>query len=53
MATVARALDVWRQQPVWRVLQKRGMHLDHSWSASAQRYLSAYKAVVASRPDIT
>ena len=44
LATVRRALDAWNTPTVWRTLQKRGMSLDFSWSASAQRYLSVYQA---------
>jgi len=46
LATIVRAIDTWKRPPHWRALQKRGMADDFSWSASAQRYISLYNAVL-------
>lgn len=41
--TIRRALHYYREEPeVWRMLQKRGMTGDYSWTRSAARYLSIY-----------
>jgi starch synthase len=39
---MGRALEVYRAPERWREIQLRGMALDLSWDASAQRYVSAY-----------
>jgi len=46
---LARALRLYRHQEQWRELQRRGMREDHSWQASARRYVELYETAVGSR----
>ncbi|MFN4178887.1 MAG: glycogen synthase GlgA, partial [Armatimonadota bacterium] len=38
VATVGRALNVYRDQGLWRALQRNAMKTDFSWDKSAQDY---------------
>ncbi len=42
-AAIVRALEVYRFNGVWRTLQEHGMKADHSWDASARRYVEVYR----------
>lgn len=42
-AAVVRALEFFRFKDNWRMLQQRGMAADHSWHASAARYVEVYR----------
>jgi starch synthase len=42
-AAIVRALEVFRFKSIWRTLQRRGMAADHSWRASATRYVDVYR----------
>ena len=42
-AAIVRALEVYRCNDIWRTLQQRGMRADHSWHASAIRYVEVYR----------
>ncbi|GHO61030.1 hypothetical protein KSB_95050 [Ktedonobacter robiniae] len=46
-AAIMRALTVYRFKDVWRTLQIRGMQADHSWGASARRYVDIYRNALA------
>ncbi|GHO91158.1 glycogen synthase [Reticulibacter mediterranei] len=46
-AAIVRALTVYRFKDTWRTLQIRGMTLDHSWHASAARYVEIYRNALA------
>lgn len=46
-AAIVRALTVYRFKDVWRTLQQRGMAADHSWGASARRYVDIYRNALA------
>lgn len=46
-AAVIRALTVYRFKDTWRTLQQRGMLADHSWGASARRYVDVYRNALA------
>ncbi len=46
-AAIVRALTVYRFKDVWRMLQQRGMAADHSWHASAVRYVEVYRNALA------
>jgi starch synthase len=46
-AAVVRALTLYPQKEIWRTLQLRGMAADHSWSASAMRYVDIYRNALA------
>jgi len=41
-AAVERALELYRDLPAWRVLQRNGMAYDFSWEASARSYAELY-----------
>lgn len=42
-AAIMRAIELFRFKEAWRVLQQRCMAADHSWQASARRYVEVYK----------
>lgn len=42
-AAIVRALELYRFTDIWRTLQRRGMAADHSWAASARRYVEVYR----------
>lgn len=46
-AAIMRATEVYRFKENWRTLQLRGMVADHSWAASAQRYVEVYRNALA------
>ncbi len=46
-AAIVRALEVYRSKDIWRTLQPRGMNADHSWHASALRYVEVYHNALA------
>jgi starch synthase len=46
-ASIVRALEVYRFKDIWRTLQQRGMAADHSWHASAVRYIEVYRNAIA------
>jgi starch synthase len=46
-AAIVRALEVYRFQDIWRKLQRRCMAADHSWQASAMRYVEVYRDAIA------
>jgi len=46
-AAIVRALEVYRFKDIWRTLQQRGMAADHSWHASAMRYVEVYRDALA------
>ncbi len=45
--TLRHALDVWRDQDIWRTMQVRGMRVDFSWDVQVRRYEDLYAAVMA------
>jgi starch synthase len=45
-AAIVRALELYRFKDIWRTLQQRGMAADHSWHASAMRYVEAYRNAI-------
>lgn len=46
-AAVVRALELFRFKDIWCTLQKHGMAADHSWQASAMRYVEVYRKALA------
>jgi len=46
-AAIVRALELFRFKDVWHTLQQRGMEADHSWHASAVRYVDVYRDALA------
>jgi starch synthase len=47
LAAVHRAVDLFRQAPVWRQMTAQAMTRDFSWEAAARRYLDLYRALLA------
>jgi len=47
LGTLRWALGVYEDRPTWRRMQEAGMRLDHSWEASAQRYVEVYERAAA------
>jgi starch synthase len=45
-AAIVRALALFRVKDIWRMLQERGMNADHSWTASAKRYVDVYRNAI-------
>jgi starch synthase len=43
------ALQVYAEPARWRTLQLAGMQLDHSWDASARKYVKVYEGALARR----
>ena len=46
-AAIVRALELYRFEDIWRRLQQRGMAADHSWQASAKRFVEVYRNAIA------
>ena len=49
LAAILRALDLFRQKPQWRKIQKAGMQKDFSWKQSARKYLDLYNLALQDR----
>jgi starch synthase len=45
-AAVVRALALYPVKDIWRQLQLHGMAADHSWHASAARYVDIYRNAI-------
>ncbi|HWS85197.1 MAG TPA: glycogen synthase GlgA [Ktedonobacteraceae bacterium] len=45
-AAVVRAMALYRFKNIWCTLQQRGMEADHSWNASAKRYVEIYRNAI-------
>jgi len=45
LAAVARAIEAWRDPPLWRELQRNGMARDWGWSTAARRYAQLYRSL--------
>jgi len=45
--TVARAVQAYRFRDEWQELMRRAMRTDHSWRASAERYVDIYERALA------
>jgi len=46
LATVKRALEVYKDQPTWRELIINGMQQDFSWTNSAKEYIKLYQKAI-------
>lgn len=42
-AAIIRAMEVYKSRGVWQDLMQRAMLADHSWDASAERYVALYR----------
>jgi starch synthase len=49
LGAVTRALVAFRKPGVWRQIQAAGMRQDFSWTRAADRYVAAYRRVIAAR----
>lgn len=49
LATIKRALVIFRDRASWRRLQRNGMSRDFSWDASARRYAQIYEHVASTK----
>ena len=45
-AAVVRALETYKYGNVWRRLMETGMRADHSWAASARKYVDLYRTAM-------
>ncbi len=45
-AAIVRAMALYRFKDVWRTIQRHGMKADHSWHASAERYVEVYRNAI-------
>ena len=43
VATLRRALDLFRKPNEWKKIQQNGMKTDFSWDASAREYVKVYE----------
>lgn len=43
---IARAIALYSHPPLWRSLQRQGMHADFSWARAGSRYAALYKELV-------
>jgi starch synthase len=42
-ATILRAIEYYKYPAVWQTLMRRAMNIDHSWKASASKYVELYR----------
>ena len=52
-AAIVRALENYRYRNVWEQLMQRAMSADHSWTASARRYVDLYRRAITVHSDQT
>lgn len=50
-AAIIRALENYRYRTTWQQLILRAMSADHSWTASARRYVDLYRRAIATRVE--
>jgi starch synthase len=50
-AAIIRALENYHYRNTWQQLIIRAMSADHSWAASARRYVDIYRRAIATRAD--
>jgi starch synthase len=50
-ATIIRAVENYRYRPIWQQLMLRAMAADHSWDASARKYVDLYHRAMATRTE--
>ena len=43
LAAIVRALEMYKRPEQWRTLMQNAMSADHSWDASAERYVALYR----------
>ena len=52
LGTLRWALGVFMDRRTWQRIQQAGMRQDHSWAASARRYVEVYERAIASRVGV-
>ncbi len=52
LGTLRWALGVFMDRRTWQRIQQSGMRQDHSWAASARRYVEVYERAIASRVGV-
>ncbi|MFL5801580.1 MAG: glycogen synthase, partial [Roseiflexaceae bacterium] len=50
-AAIIRAIENYRYRPTWQQLMLRAMSADHSWAASARKYVDLYHRASATRTE--
>ncbi len=45
LASLRRALQLYRKPDAWRALQRRGMKQDYSWTRAAKEYIAVYENI--------
>jgi starch synthase len=50
-AAIIRAIEDYRYRPAWQQLMLRAMSADHSWAASARKYVDLYHRAIATRTE--
>ncbi len=53
LRAIRRALDLYAQPDLWRRIEQAGMRQDHSWDASARKYVKVYESAMTRRPPET
>jgi starch synthase len=53
LGTLRWAVSVFMDRQTWRGIQQAGMRQDHSWAASARRYVEVYERAIASRGSVS
>jgi len=48
-SAISRTAEIYRDQPVWRTVQRNGMKGDFSWQQSGEAYVAYYRRLVAKR----
>ena len=51
LASLRKALDLFRKPKAWQALQLTGMRQDHSWTASAAEYVKVYEKAIRLRNE--
>jgi len=46
IAAIKRALEIYRNPSLWKLLMRNGMTEDHSWTSAAQDYVSLYSKLI-------
>jgi starch synthase len=53
MNTMRFALDCWKDQEAWKVLQRNGMERDFSWERQGEEYVALYRRLLPPRTPLT
>jgi glycogen synthase len=53
MNTVRFALECWKNQEGWKVLQRNGMEKDFSWERQGEEYIALYRRLMPPRASVS